>query len=87
MPEGSRWTKPNGGYTAWLQLPLPVGREEEIRERAMNAGVRIAPGSRFFDCKQDSASFRLSIACADEYEITAGCKRLGEVIDQLAKQV
>lgn len=87
MPEGASWTKPNGGYTAWLQLPLPVEREEEIRELAMNAGVRMAPGSRFFDCKQDSTSFRLSIACADEYEITTGCRRLGEVIDQLAGRV
>lgn len=83
LPEGSRWTRPNGGYTVWLQLPVPVEREEEIRDRALAAGVRIAPGSRFFDRAQAGASFRLSIACADVNEITAGCKRLGQVIDQL----
>jgi pyridoxal 5'-phosphate synthase pdxS subunit len=46
MPSGTRWTRPQGGYQAWVELPEPVDTRELLSD-AMRAGVLFAPGTVF----------------------------------------
>ena len=80
MPEGVSWTRPNGGYTAWLTLPEAVGQESELVERIGAEGVKVGPGCRFYSRRPTSAHLRLLIACVAEEFIESGCRRLGHVL-------
>jgi DNA-binding transcriptional MocR family regulator len=80
LPAGVGWSKPVGGYTIWLTLPQPADEEPKICDELQNAGVRVAPGRRFFAVSPSRAHLRLSIACVDEGLIEEGCRRLGAVL-------
>jgi DNA-binding transcriptional MocR family regulator len=80
MPVGVTWTRPSGGYTAWLTLP-EVGRSEsDVVERITAAGVKVGPGCRYFAHPPAEPHLRLSIACVDEERIENGCRRLGRAL-------
>jgi len=80
MPDGVQWTRPNGGYTAWLTVKDCGMTEGDLLEKILRAGVRIGPGHRYFAEQPGSVHFRLSIACVDEGEIETGCRVLGRVL-------
>ena len=79
LPASVQWTRPVGGYTLWLTLPGRAGDATTWRDRLADAGVRVAPGRRFFGAPPDRPHARLSIACVDEEGIEEGCRRLGAV--------
>lgn len=80
LPVDVEWTRPAGGYTLWLTLPNPVESEPGICDGLESAGVRVAPGRRFYATAPTHAHLRLSIACVDEAEIEEGCRRLGSAL-------
>ena len=43
MPEGSSWTRPDGGYFLWLTLAAGLDTVE-LRQRASASGVAFVPG-------------------------------------------
>src|SRR6202045_4917342 len=47
MPEGVRWTKPEGGMCLWLELP-PGFDASELMIHARERGVLFAPGRYFY---------------------------------------
>src|SRR5690606_11357946 len=52
LPEGFRWTRPDGGMFLWVQGPHgPGGREldaERLYARAVQRGVAFVPGRYFY---------------------------------------
>ncbi len=80
VPPDVRWTRPRGGYTLWLTLPDGGDDERTWCDRLARAGVRVAPGSRFFGARPCATHLRLSIACIDEPRIEEGCRRIGRVL-------
>jgi len=80
MPPGVAWTKPSGGYTLWLTLPGAARDEPALCARIAAAGVKVAPGRRFFAKPPASPHARLSIACVDDAQIAEGCRRLGRAL-------
>jgi len=80
MPGGVHWTRPSGGYTAWLTLRDCKVAEEELLQKILHAGVKVGPGRRYFAKQPESVHFRLSIACVDENKIEVACQRLGQVL-------
>ncbi len=80
LPSEVRCTKPAGGYTLWVTLPQDARDERFWCDRFYEAGVKVAPGSRFFGAPCSGTHFRLSISCVDEAEIEEGCRRTGEVL-------
>jgi DNA-binding transcriptional MocR family regulator len=77
LPPGCTVTAPDGGFVAWLELPLP-GHGERLAELAAARGVRVVPG-RVFDLHgQPSRGVRLSLTRADAARITAGVAVLAE---------
>jgi len=78
MPEGTRWTEPDGGYQVWVELP------EELDSRALlapaeRAGVAFAPGYQFHHDARPSHALRLTTAMADVADIERGVAALAQV--------
>jgi len=80
MPDGVEWTRPSGGYTAWLTLNDIGMTESELLERFMRDGVKVGPGHRYFATRPVTTHFRLSIACVAEKQIEIGCRLLGRTL-------
>jgi 2-aminoadipate transaminase len=80
MPEGTRTTRPDGGYQIWLELPFDVDTRELAAEAA-RAGVLFAPGSQFLPDGGPSRCLRLTIAQAGVTEIQRGVEALARVVD------
>jgi GntR family transcriptional regulator/MocR family aminotransferase len=84
MPEGVSWTRPEGGYQVWVELPEGLDTGELLAD-AVGAGVLFAPGFQFQHDGRASRCLRLSFAMADAELLRRGVKILAGVIrDRLA---
>ena len=79
MPEGVRWTTPQGGFFSWLTLP-DGGDAALLAHRAVEDGVGIVPGSLFFPDGRGGDNVRLSFSLVDESAIDEGVARLAELV-------
>jgi DNA-binding transcriptional MocR family regulator len=79
MPEGTRWTRPDGGYQVWVELPGGIDSRALLGE-AQSAGVVFAPGYHFLHDGRPSSGLRLTTALADESEIRRGVEILGKLV-------
>jgi 2-aminoadipate transaminase len=72
MPEGATWSRPEGGYFIWLDLP---GDAPELAT-AEAAGVTFVPGTDFFAHGEGRQSMRLAFSFVSPDEIRDGVARL-----------
>lgn len=79
MPSGTRWTRPDGGYFLWLELPEPLDAHE-VLEAARAVGVAFVPGSGFFLDGRDRHSARLAFSYPSVDEVREGARRLVGVV-------
>ncbi|HET7035474.1 MAG TPA: PLP-dependent aminotransferase family protein [Thermomicrobiaceae bacterium] len=79
MPEGTSWTKPNGGFFIWLTLPEGV-EAAAIQPAARAAGVDFIPGPAFFGDGGGERNLRLSYSALTPEQIDEGTRRLASVI-------
>jgi 2-aminoadipate transaminase len=86
MPEGTQWTRPEGGYFLWLELPSELDTVE-LSERAGAAGVAFVPGTSFFHDDRGRESARLSYSYPSVEEIRVGASRLADVVRKSIKGV
>jgi DNA-binding transcriptional MocR family regulator len=61
MPPGASWTRPEGGYQVWVELPFEVDTRDLLADAA-RAGVLFAPGSNFLHDRRASRGLRLTLA-------------------------
>jgi len=78
MPPGTTWTRPDGGYQLWVELPFEIDTRDLLADAA-RAGVLFSPGTLFMPDARPSRAMRLTVACADEDEIRRGVAALGVV--------
>jgi GntR family transcriptional regulator/MocR family aminotransferase len=79
MPEGTRWTRPDGGYQVWVELPEDIDSRALLGE-AQSAGVMYSPGHQFHHDGRPSTGLRLTTALADSDEIRRGIEILGRLV-------
>ena len=79
LPEGSRWTRPEGGYQVWVELPEGTDTHEFLPD-AVREGVLFAPGYQFNHDGRPSRCLRLTFAMADEQELSRGVAALGAAL-------
>ena len=79
MPEGARWTRPQGGFFSWLTLP-PGADSVDLARRAVEKDVGIVPGTLFFPDGRGMDTVRLSFSLVDEAQIDDGIERLGSLL-------
>ncbi|MBN9608296.1 MAG: GntR family transcriptional regulator [Actinobacteria bacterium 69-20] len=80
MPDGTRWTVPQGGFYVWLTAPTGLDTSAML-PRAVTARVAYVPGTAFFTDGQGGSQMRLSFCFPTPDRIVEGVRRLGSVID------
>lgn len=81
MPEGSTWTKPNGGFFIWVTLPDGVD-SVDIHPTARENLVDYIPGTSFYSDGSGRNALRLSYSAVTPEQIDEGIKRLANVVKQ-----
>ena len=76
FPDGATWSRPQGGYFLWLQLPGEVDAGE-LLVRAEDAGVTFVKGSDF---GAGASSARLAFSFVSPDEIGEGVRRLAALV-------
>jgi DNA-binding transcriptional MocR family regulator len=82
LPEGSRWSRPDGGMFVWVTLP-DGWDAEALLERALEREVAFVPGWPFFPVAADRATLRLSFTSHPVAEIAEGLGRLRAAVDSI----
>ncbi len=83
LPEGSRWSRPRGGYFTWLDFPEGTNAAE-LLARAEEQGVTFVKGTDFFPPERGgSGSARLAYSFVSPADIRAGVARLAGLLRHL----
>ena len=78
LPEGSSFTRPQGGMNLWVRLPEPLDAGELLL-RAQRENVTYLPGRYFTISRPDPGGLRLSFAGLTPQQISTGVSILGEI--------
>ena len=76
MPDGATWSRPDGGYFVWLDLP----QDAPSVAQGEAAGVTFVPGTDFFADGSGGSSLRLAFSFVSPDEIAEGVQRLAGVL-------
>lgn len=79
MPEGVRWTHPDGGLFIWLELPEGMSSNDLFPE-ALKEKVAFVAGDAFFAHGEVKNTMRLNFSNAKWEELEKGIKSLAKVI-------
>jgi len=79
MPDDATWTRPDGGYFVWLELPSGPPSSELLGE-AEAAGVTFVKGTDFFADGSGEHALRLAFSFVSPDEIAEGVARLGALV-------
>jgi 2-aminoadipate transaminase len=80
FPAEARWTKPDGGFFVWVELPRYVDCDAMLAE-AVERGVTYAPGDGFYPDGRGKNCMRLAFCYAEPAAIDEGIRRLAEVVE------
>lgn len=79
FPEGTRITRPAGGFVLWLELAGHIDTRQ-LFEEALERGICFAPGDVFSASRRYRNCLRLSCAHKWQPKIENGVKTLGELV-------
>ncbi len=80
LPEGSAWSRPEGGYFVWVDLP----QDAPTVAQAETAGVTFVAGQDFFADGSGARSMRLAFSFVSPDEIAEGVARLAPLLAGVA---
>ncbi len=78
MPEGTTWTKPDGGFFIWVTFPDGVDTTRMLPQ-ARERGVEFLPGSACYMNGEGGNALRLSFSFASDDQIDPGIRVIGEI--------
>lgn len=81
MPQGVTWSRPDGGFFVWIQVPDSIDTDT-LATTAADNGVIYFPGKWFFPNEDQHHTLRLSFSTVPEDRIIEGVRRLAETIRQ-----
>jgi 2-aminoadipate transaminase len=79
LPDDAVWTRPEGGYFVWLDLPSGPP-SVDLLAQAEEAGVTFVKGSDFFPGGGGERSLRLAFSFVSPDEIAEGVSVLGSLV-------
>ena len=82
MPDGTEWTRPEGGMFVWVTLPEGMDGAALLARSVETEKVAFVPGQAFFADRSGANTIRLSYSCANEAMIEEGIRRLGRLVGQ-----
>lgn len=80
MPEGVRWTRPEGGMFIWVTLPEGMDGAALLARSIETERVAFVPGKAFHADGSGANTIRLSFSLADETVACEGIARLGRLL-------
>lgn len=80
FPPEARWTRPEGGFFVWVELPEFVDTKTMLAE-AVEHGVTYVPGDGFYPDGRGRNCMRLAFCYAEPEAITEAIRRLAEVLE------
>jgi len=80
FPAEATWTRPEGGFFVWVELPAYVDCNAMLAE-AVEHGVAFVSGEGFFPDGRGRNCMRLAFCYAEPARIEEGIRRLGEVLE------
>lgn len=86
LPEGSRWSVPEGGMFVWVELPEGVDATARLPAAVEQHGVAYVPGAPFFPVARRSNTLRLSYSLPSPERIAEGLGRLGRALAPVGAQ-
>jgi DNA-binding transcriptional MocR family regulator len=84
FPEGTRVTRPKGGYILWVELPEKVDTLA-VSQRASFEGITFAPGTVFTTQDKYNNCMRITCAVVWNEETENAIKRIGELCHMALK--
>lgn len=81
FPQGTRVSRPQGGFVLWVEMPEPID-SLRLYERAKKVGISIAPGQIFSIEGKFRNCIRLNAACWDPC-VEAAVATLGRLASEL----
>jgi len=79
FPEEASWSRPEGGYFLWLDLPAGV-EAAGLLDRAEDEGVTFVKGADFFPAGGGECSARLAYSFVSLEEIGVGVRKLAALV-------
>ena len=79
FPQGVKYTDPEGGMFLWVEVP-GVEDTVELFKQCLEHNVAFVPGDPFYAGEPQPGAFRLNYSNAQEDQIKAGMKQLGEAL-------
>jgi DNA-binding transcriptional MocR family regulator len=79
LPDGCRWTHPDGGFYVWLTVPEGIDTKAML-PRAVRARVAYASGTGFYADGLGTRQLRLSYCYPTPERITEGVRPLADVL-------
>ncbi|MGY0024727.1 PLP-dependent aminotransferase family protein [Streptomyces sp. cg35] len=81
LPDGSTWTRPEGGMFLWARLPDSPGNDTTaLLSKAVEQEVAYVPGAPFYAGAPDPRTLRLCYVTQTPEEIAEGLRRLGRAL-------
>ena len=81
FPEGSTWSKPEGGMFIWATLDKRINTSTLLKD-AIEEGIAYVSGNSFSPSRTQGSSMRLNFTFADEKLIHEGINRLGNLFSK-----
>ena len=81
FPEGTTWTKPDGGMFIWVTLPEYINTDDMMKE-ALDRKVAYVPSSAFYANEPKFNQMRLSFVTVPPEKIDQGVKVLAELVKE-----
>lgn len=86
LPDTASWSKPGGGFFAWVQLPPGIGADE-LKPLALAHGVAFLPAHRFFlDRRAAPGAIRLAFSMYPPDTLEDATVRLGDAIRSISSR-
>jgi len=76
LPEGSRWSEPEGGMFVWVTLPEGMDAAAILPRAVADHGIAFVPGHAFHADRRGRNTMRLSFSLPSTDDIVEGMRRL-----------
>jgi 2-aminoadipate transaminase len=80
LPEGVRWTKPQGGLFLWITFPEAIDSTELLKRALEDEKVAFVPGASFYPRGGGERTGRFNFSFCGEDLIDEGLRRLGGLL-------
>ena len=85
FPNGTHWTKPQGGFYTWVTFPPEMDTEALLPRSIEEASVAYGAGPSFFHNRSGKEYMRLCYSYVSDSQIEEGIIRLGRLVRQVLK--